>query len=121
METNHSNVVPCVKVQKEIQIFNNPQFGQIRTTGTSEQPLFCLADICKAVGLTNPRSVKNRLDKEDMQLIDLRTVNSAYAGVGNQMTNFISESGFYNVLSQSSSPKVKPFRKWVIFEQPTLN
>ena len=35
-----------------IQVFNNVQFGTIRTTGTADNPQFCLADVCKAVGLT---------------------------------------------------------------------
>lgn len=34
-----------------IQVFNSPQFGQVRTAGTSDNPLFCLADLCNALGL----------------------------------------------------------------------
>lgn len=101
----------------EIQIFNNPQFGEIRTAGTAENPLFCLADVCKAVGLTNPSNVKARLDKEDVQLIDLHALSSTEGLIiGNSMTNFVTESGFYDVVLQSSSPNVKPFRKWITSE-----
>ena len=100
-----------------IQVFNSPQFGQVRTAGTSDNPLFCLADLCKAVGLSNPSSVKARLDAEDVQLIDLHALNSTEGiGAGNTVSNFVTESGFYDVLLQSSSPKVKPFRKWVTGE-----
>ncbi|WP_051617556.1 hypothetical protein [Prevotella sp. HUN102] len=35
-----------------IQVFNNPQFGAIRTAGSADNPLFCLLDVCKALGLT---------------------------------------------------------------------
>lgn len=59
----------------EVKIFENPTFGKIRTAGTSDKPLFCLADICKVVELTNPSSVKGRLDVEDVQLIDLHVLN----------------------------------------------
>ena len=101
----------------DIQVFNNPQFGEVRTAGTAEHPLFCLADVCKAVGLQNPSSVRQRLDKEDVQLIDLHALNSTEGiRVGNSVTNFVTESGFYDVLLQSSSPKVKPFRRWVTSE-----
>ena len=101
----------------EVQIFNNPQFGQIRTAGTAENPLFCLADVCKAVGLVNPSSVRQRLDSEDVQLLDLHTLNYTEGNrVGNSLTNFVTESGFYDVILQSSSPNVKPFRKWVTSE-----
>lgn len=95
----------------EIKIFENEEFGKIRTAGTSENPLFCLADICKAVELTNPSSVKSRLDKDDVQLIDLHALN--YKMIGNSMATFVTESGFYEVLLFSTSAKVKPFRKWI--------
>lgn len=98
-----------------IQIFNSDQFGTIRTAGTAEKPLFCLVDLCKALELTNPSSVRKRLDKEDVQLIDLHALNYT-EGIGNSKTNFVTESGFYDVILQSSSTKVKPFRKWVTSE-----
>lgn len=101
----------------DIQIFNNPSFGEIRTAGTSDKPLFCLADVCRAVNLSNPSSVKARLDKEDVQLIDLHALKHAEGIIiGNSKANFITESGFYDVLLFSDSPHVKPFRKWVISE-----
>lgn len=85
--------------------------------GTEDAPLFCLADICKAVELTNPSSVKARLDVEDVQLIDLHALNHTEGeGTGNSHANFVTESGFFDVLLLSSSPKVKPFRKWVTSE-----
>lgn len=98
----------------EMQIFSNPAFGQVRTAGTPENPLFCLADVCNAVELTNPSSVKSRLDREDVQLVDLHALNCQM--VGNSMATFINEAGFYDVLLFSTSPKVKPFRRWVTHE-----
>ena len=100
----------------EIKVFNNSAFGQVRTAGTSETPLFCLSDVCKAVDLSNPSSVKARLDKDDVQLIDLHALNGGQEIVGNSLATFITESGFYEVILFSNSPKVKPFRKWVTKE-----
>jgi prophage antirepressor-like protein len=103
-------------METDIQIFKNSQFGDIRiATNEQGEPIFCLPDLCNVLGLTNPSSVKNRLDKEDVQLIDLHALNYT-EGTGNSMTNFVNESGFYDVLLQSSSTKVKPFRKWVTSE-----
>ena len=96
----------------EIQLFNSPQFGQVRTAGTPDNPLFCLADVCKAVELTNPSSVKQRLDKEDVQLIDLHALNGEDT-VGNSIATFINESAVYEVILFSGSPKVRPFRRWL--------
>ena len=98
----------------EIKIFSNEQFGEVRVAGTAEEPLFCLSDLCKAVELTNPSSVKKRLEPEDTQLIDLHALN--YQMVGNSMATFVNETVFFEVLLFSSSLKVKPFRRWVTHE-----
>lgn len=99
-----------------IEIFKNERFGEIRVAGTSDEPLFCLADVCKAVELSNPSSVKSRLDENDLQLIDLHALNPNLTMIGNSMATFVTESGFYDILFYSSSPKVKPFRRWVTKE-----
>ena len=48
-------------IMDNIQIFKNEAFGEVRVAGTSEEPLFCLADICKVLELGNPSQVKTRL------------------------------------------------------------
>lgn len=72
--------------------------------------MFCLVDVCKAIDVTNSRNVKSRLDPEDVQQI-----NTLTAG-GNQQLTYISESGLYDTIIRSDSPKAKPFRKWVTKE-----
>ena len=94
----------------EIQIFSNPQFGDIRTAGTADNPLFCLADVCKAVGIANARNVKSRLDEEDVRLVDTPTNG------GIQQLSFVTESGLYETIIRSDSETAKPFRKWVTTE-----
>lgn len=107
----------------EIRIFQNEQFGQVRIAmNESNEPMFCLADVCKVARLTNPSSVKSRLDNEDVQLIDLHAIKQNEGTiVGNSLANFVTESGFYDVLLYSDAPQVKPFRKWVTSEVlPTI-
>lgn len=41
-------------MDNSIKIFKNDVFGEVRVAGTSEEPLFCLADVCNAVELSNP-------------------------------------------------------------------
>ena len=94
----------------EIQIFNSPQFGEIRTTGTSDEPLFCLVDLCKALGIANARNVKARLDAEDVRQMDTLTNG------GKQSLLFVNEAGMYDVILRSDSPSAKKFRKWVTSE-----
>ena len=93
-----------------IQIFNHHKFGDIRTTGTADDPLFCLADVCKAVGIANARNVKSRLDEEDVRLVDTPTNG------GIQQLSFVTESGLYETIIRSDSETAKPFRKWVTSE-----
>ena len=51
------------KFMEKIKVYNSLIFGDIRTTGTTEQPLFCLADVCRALGLS-PKGVNQRLSDE---------------------------------------------------------
>lgn len=103
-------------MDNSIKIFKNDVFGEVRVAGTSEEPLFCLADVCNAVELSNPSSVKTRLNDEDLQLLDLHALNPDLYVNGNSFATFITESAFYDVLLFSSSKKVKPYRRWVTHE-----
>ena len=93
-----------------VQIFNNPQFGEIRTAGTSEQLLFCLADLCRALGLSS-KGVNQRLSDG---------VVSNYPIIDNlgrtQQALFVNEDGMYDVILDSRKPEAKIFRKWVTSE-----
>ena len=95
----------------DIQVFSTPQFGAVRTAGTADNPMFCLADVCNAIGITNARNVKNRLDEDDVHLVD--TIDNL--GRTQQVT-FVTESGLYDVIIRSDSEQARPFRKWVTSE-----
>lgn len=101
----------------DIQIFSNPQFGEIRTLADeANEPLFCLADLCTALGISNHRNVKARLDEDDVRLMDT-TDNLGRT----QQVIFVTESGMYDVILRSDAEKAKPFRKWVTSEVlPTI-
>lgn len=101
----------------DIQIFSNPQFGEIRTLADeANEPMFCLADLCAALGISNHRNVKARLDEDDVRLMDT-TDNLGRT----QQVIFVTESGMYDVIIRSDAEKAKPFRKWVTSEVlPTI-
>lgn len=99
-------------MKESIQIFKSPQFGNIRTAISPDgEPLFCLADLCKAINVNNNRNVAKRLDEDDVRRIDITDVLGR-----NQQALFVTESGMYEVLLRSDSEKAKPFRKWVCVE-----
>lgn len=91
----------------DLQIFNNEEFGEIRTVVVNNEPMFCLIDICKALKMSNPTMVAQRLDDDERTKLDLGRAGD---------TNFITESGLYAVILRSDKPNAKKFRKWVTSE-----
>lgn len=97
-------------MNNELVIFSNPQFGDIRTAGTSEQPLFCLVDLCKALEL-DPSQVVRRLED------GVFTIHPTKDRIGRtQNMNYVNEDGLYDVILDSRKPEAKAFRKWITSE-----
>lgn len=92
----------------DLQIFENSEFGEIRTITKDNEPMFCLMDICKALGMKNPTMVASRLEDDEVTKFDL--------GSKRGETNFVTESGLYAVILRSDKPNAKKFRKWVTGE-----
>lgn len=92
----------------DLQIFNNEEFGEVRTAAINDEPMFCLIDICKALEIKNATDVAKRLDEDELTRLNL----GSRAGE----TNFTTESGLYAVILRSDKPNAKKFRKWVTSE-----
>lgn len=98
-----------------IQIFNNPSFGNVRVAGTEVAPLFCLADVCKALGLS-AKGVNQRLGDE---VISNYPIADSLGRT--QQALFVNEDGLYDVILDSRKPEAKQFRKWITSEVlPTI-
>lgn len=95
----------------DIQIFKNEAFGEVRVAGTSEEPLFCLSDVCKVLELGNSSQVKTRL--YDGVITNEVMLDSL--GRPQEMI-FINEDGLYDVILDSRKPQAKAFRKWITGE-----
>lgn len=95
----------------ELQIFNNSEFGQIRTVIVDSEPMFCLADVCKALEITHITDVKNRLKQDGVgtaEVID---------NIGRkQNATFINESNLYKTIFQSRKESAERFTEWVTSE-----
>lgn len=94
----------------ELQIFNNPEFGSVRTITKDNEPMFCLADVCKALDITNAGNVKQRLSEKGIHNADTPTKG------GMQNMVFINESNLYKVIFQSRKPSAEKFTDWVTEE-----
>lgn len=96
----------------EIKIFENEQFGKVRIAmNESNEPLFCLADVCKILDLGNPSQVKLRLSDG---VISNEGIPDSLGRI--QQANFVNEDGLYDVILDSRKPEAKQFRKWVTSE-----
>lgn len=97
-------------METQITIFNNQQFGDIRTAGTADNPLFCLADVCKALNLSQGH-VRERLNDG---VVSTEPITDSLGR--KQQANFVNEDGLYDVILDSRKPEAKAFRKWVTSE-----
>lgn len=94
-----------------LQIFNNEEFGEIRTVLVDNEPLFCLADVCKALGLEQVSRVKARLKEDGV------TTNKVIDSLGReQVATFINESNLYKTIFQSRKESAERFTDWVTSE-----
>ena len=92
-----------------IKIFENDRFGEVRVAGTIENPLFCLADVCKILGL--------RVDAVQSRLTDAPIRIGVTDSIGReQQMNFVNEKNLYKVIMRSDKPQAEQFQDWVCGE-----
>lgn len=94
----------------ELQIFSNSEFGEIRTITKDNEPMFCLADVCKALEISNVGNVKQRLSEKGIHTADTLTKG------GMQKMIFISEANLYKTIFQSRKESAERFTDWVTSE-----
>ena len=99
-----------------LQIFNNDQFGQIRTTVKDGEPLFVAADVCRALEIQNHKDAIKRLDDDEKSGVVLTDPHGRP-----QETNCVTESGLYSLVLGSRKPEAKAFKRWITHEVlPTI-
>lgn len=98
-------------MMNEIQIFNNPEFGDIRTLLIDEEPWFVGKDVATVLGHSNSRkALIDHVDDEDKGVTKCDTLG------GKQNTTIINESGLYSLILSSKLPSAKKFKRWVTSE-----
>lgn len=109
--SDYINALDGMMVTKKAEVYNNPQFGEIRTvTDESGEPWFCLTDICEALGLT-AKGVKQRLDDEVISNYPITDTLGR-----EQQALYVNEDGLYDTILESRKPEAKIFRKWITSE-----
>ena len=101
-------------MENKIEIFNNNEFGEIRTIEENGNILFCGSDIAKALGYTNPNKAINA---------HCRAITKRSTPISGKMQNinFIPEGDVYRLISHSKLPGAEKFEKWIFDEVlPTI-
>ena len=95
----------------EMQVFNNTEFGSVRTININGEPMFVGKDVAEILGYSNPRdALAKRVDDEDKGVAKCDTLG------GFQDLTVINESGLYSLILSSKLPKAKKFKHWVTSE-----
>lgn len=96
---------------KELTIFENPEFGSIRTVELDGEPWLVGKDVAEALGYTDTdQALRRHVDDEDKL-----TRNFDGSGQNRSMT-IINESGLYSLVLSSKLPTAKKFQRWVTSE-----
>lgn len=94
-----------------LQIFNSPEFGQVRIVQQNGEPWFIGKDVAEILGYSNTKdAIAKHVDDEDKLGSQIAT-----SGQNRNMT-IINESGLYSLILSSKMPKAKEFKRWVTSE-----
>lgn len=94
-----------------LQIFNSPEFGQVRIVQKNGEPWFVGKDVAEILGYSNTKdAIAKHVDDEDKLGAQIAT-----SGQNRNMT-IINESGLYSLILSSKMPKAKEFKRWVTSE-----
>ena len=95
----------------EPMVFNNPDFGTIRTVEVNGEPWLVGKDVAQALGYKNPRqALSTNVDDDD------RGVHPVDSPSGTQTMTIINESGLYSLILSSKLPDARKFKRWVTSE-----
>ena len=96
---------------EEIKIFNNDEFGSVRTVVIDGEPWFVGKDVADALGYSNTRdAISKHVDDEDKLTSQIAT-----SGQNRNMT-VINESGLFSLTIDSQLPSAKRFKHWITSE-----
>lgn len=94
----------------ELQIFNHPDFGEVRTVTINDEPWLVEKDVAQALGYQNPqKALRDHVDDDE------KTVNESFT-VNGTPAILINESGMYSLILSSKLPGAKEFKRWVTSE-----
>lgn len=95
----------------DLQVFNHPDFGEVRTVTINDEPWFVGKDVAQVLGYKNPQeAIRAHVDDEDKGVSEILTPG------GKQSVPIINESGLYSLVLSSKLPGAKEFKRWITSE-----
>ena len=98
-------------MNNKIKVFENAEFGPVRTVTINGEPWFVASDVCKALEINNVSMAISRLDEDEKNTISLTE------GIpGNPNKTIVNEPGLYSLVLSSRKPEAKAFKRWITHE-----
>lgn len=95
----------------QLQVFNNQEFGQVRTMMIDGSPWFVAKDVCECLDINNSRQALARLDSDEKNSVILNDGTP-----GNPEKGIVNEYGLYSLVLSSRKPSAKAFKRWITHE-----
>lgn len=95
----------------QLQVFNNTEFGQVRTMTIDGSPWFVAKDVCECLDINNSRQALARLDSDEKNSVILNDGTP-----GNPEKGIVNEYGLYSLVLSSRKPSAKAFKRWITHE-----
>lgn len=106
-----------IKGNNPFEIFNYSNLGKVRTTKSpTGEVLFCLTDVCKILGYTNPYNMVNKVNSDYLYSMEgVSTVTNQHGVTYEQvsMMNFVNLFGLFQAIGKSRKPEAEKFMNWV--------
>ncbi|WP_196595922.1 MULTISPECIES: BRO-N domain-containing protein [Pectinatus] len=94
----------------DLQIFENKEFGKVRTILIENEPWFVAKDVCDCLEIGNNRQALTRLDDDEKDVISNDTPG------GKQKLQAVNEYGLYSLVLSSRKKEAKQFKRWITHE-----
>ena len=99
----------------ELQIFQNKEFGEVRSLVINNEPWFVGKDVAEALGYKDVNhAILDHVDEEDK--VNSKTQGQNAPELGQRGSWLINESGLYSLILSSKLPNAKKFKRWVTNE-----
>ena len=98
-----------------VKSFISEEFGEVRTVIIGGEIWFVVADVCRALEMSNPRKAVSDLPEDEKMTVTNSYGHSGKRG-GAQKFNLVNEPGLYRLIFRSRKPEAEKFKRWVFHE-----